>query len=100
MLTLSFKDNVNVFVAADKGFHFMSTINSYLYIEREIHFKNLSYGKAIRVDSIFIKLSCADLRWDELVRIILKLSFGPINREDLQCLSYLERCAQSIFNIE
>ena len=37
-------------------------------------------------------LSCADLRWNELVEIILKLGGDTILKEDLNNLSNMERC--------
>ena len=38
-------------------------------------------------------LSCADLRWNELVEIITKLGSKYISDEDIENLSYFERCA-------
>ena len=37
-------------------------------------------------------LSCADLRWNELVSIVIKLSGKSISDADIESLSYFERC--------
>ena len=40
----------------------------------------------------FLTLSCADLQWNELISIIFKLNDIDIADEDIDRLSYRERC--------
>ena len=42
--------------------------------------------------TFFLTLSCADLRWNELIYIIFKLNGIDIADEDTDRLSYHERC--------
>ena len=42
--------------------------------------------------TFFLTLSCADLRWNELIYIIFKLNGTDIADEDIDRLSYHERC--------
>ena len=37
-------------------------------------------------------LSCADLRWNELVSIISKLNGETLSEENIKNLSYYDRC--------
>ena len=40
----------------------------------------------------FLTLSCADLRWNELVFTILKQQGKTMSEEEIENLSYSERC--------
>ena len=48
--------------------------------------------KQLGIPTYFLTLSCADLRWEELPYIINKLNKLGLNDEELQKLSYQERC--------
>ena len=41
---------------------------------------------------MFLTLSCADLRWNELVEIISKLNSLGLTKENVEGLNYFERC--------
>ena len=41
---------------------------------------------------MFLTLSCADLRWNELVEIISKLNSLGLTKENVEGLNYLQRC--------
>ena len=41
---------------------------------------------------MFLTLSCADLRWNELVEIISKLNSLGLAKENVEALNYFERC--------
>ena len=48
--------------------------------------------KQLGTPTLFLNLSCAELRWNELISIIFKLNGIDIADEDIDRLSYHERC--------
>ena len=48
--------------------------------------------KQLGIPSFFLTLSCADLRCNELISIISKLNGLNISEEDIDQMSYHERC--------
>ena len=62
--------------------------------------------KQLGTPTFFLTLSCADLRWNELISIIFKLNIRvDISDEEVDEMSYHERCDilnknQDIFSIE
>ena len=48
--------------------------------------------KQLGIPIYFLKLSCADLRWEELPYIINKFSNLELSDKELKNLSYQERC--------
>ena len=63
--------------------------------------------KQLGIPTWFMTLSCADLRWPELFQIVARTLGKNLTDEQVQALSYVERCQmltllllQSIFNTE
>ena len=54
--------------------------------------RSFGNGETIRLPNLFLKLSCADLRWNELVEIISKLNSLGLTKENVEGLNYFERC--------
>ena len=52
----------------------------------------LAMVKQLETPTFFPPLSCADLSWKELISIIVKLNGIDIADEDIDRLSYHERC--------
>ena len=50
------------------------------------------YGKEIGTSTFFLALPCADLRWNELISIIFKLTRVDISDAEVDEMSYHERC--------
>ena len=48
--------------------------------------------KQLGAPTFFLTLSCADLRWNELISIIFKLNRVDISDEEVDEMSYHERC--------
>ena len=46
----------------------------------------------LETPKFFLTLSCADLRWNELISIIFKLNRADISDEEVDEMSYQERC--------
>ena len=51
----------------------------------------LAMVKQLGIPTYFLKLSCADLRWEELPYIINKLNNLGLSEKELKNLSYQER---------
>ena len=48
--------------------------------------------KQLRCPTYLLMLSCADLKWNELVEIISKLHSLGLRLVDIERLNYFERC--------
>ena len=55
-------------------------------------FEVLAMVKQLGLPTFLLTLSCADLRWNELVSIISKLNGLNLSEEDIDALSYFDRC--------
>ena len=52
----------------------------------------LATVKQLGTPTFFLTLPCADLRWNELISIIFKLNRVDISDEEVDEMSYHERC--------
>ena len=52
----------------------------------------LAMVKQLETPTFFLILSCVDLRWNELISIIFKLNRVDILDEEVDEMSYHERC--------
>ena len=55
----------------------------------EVFVRCFSHGQA----TFFMTLSCADLRWNELVSIISRLKGENLTEQQINNLNYFERCS-------
>ena len=54
--------------------------------------------KQLGIPTWFMTLSCADLRWPELFQIIARPKGNNITSEEVEALSYHERCSMLNLN--
>ena len=88
MLSKSFKQRVQEFIAKDKAFSFMSSIKGTpAYWKKFLH-QVLAMVKQLGAPKFFLTLSCADLRWNEVISIIFKLTRVDISDEKVDEMSY------------
>ena len=92
MLNRNFKEKVKEFIATDKAFSFMNCIKGTPAYWKKFLYEVLAMVKQLGVPTFFLTLSCADLRWDELISIISKLNNLNLTESDITNLSYLKRC--------
>ena len=92
MPSKNFKQRVQEFIVKDKAFSFMSSIKGTPAYWKKNVASGFSYGKQLRTPTFFLTLSCAALRWNELISIIFKLNRVDISDEAFDELSYHERC--------
>ena len=92
VLSKNFKDTVKDFISSEKAFSFMSMIKGTPAYWKKFLYDVLATVKQLGIPTFFLTLSCADLRWNELVSIISKLNKLGLRDDDINKLSYHERC--------
>ena len=92
MLSKKLKENVKKFIARDKVYSFMNAIKGIPAYWQKFLNQVLAMVKQLRIPTFFSTLSCADLRSNELISIISKLSGVDISDQDINQMSYHERC--------
>ena len=70
MLSKNFKQRIKELIANDKAFTFMSSIKSTSAYWKKFWHQVLAMIKPLGTPAFFLTLSCADLRWNELISII------------------------------
>ena len=92
MLNRNFEETVQQFIASEEVFSFMNTIKGTpAYWKKFLH-EVLVMVKQLGLPTFFLTLSCADLRWNELISIISKLEGSMLSEDEIQDLSYQDRC--------
>ena len=79
-------------IANDKPFSFKSSIKGTPVYWKKFLLQVLAIVKQLGRPSFFLTLSCADLRWNELISIIFKLNLADISDEEVDEMSYHETC--------
>lgn len=92
MLSQNFKETVKQFVANDKAFSFMSSVKGTPAYWKKFLQEVLAMVKQLGPPTFFLTLSCADLRWNELVSIICKLKGRNMSDDEINSIDYTERC--------
>ena len=69
----------------------MSSIRGTPSYWKQFFVRCFSHDKKVGYCNFFLSLSCADLKWDELTRIIYKLNNSTSFDDDLKNLTYEER---------
>ena len=88
MLSKNFKDTVKQFIASDDAFRFMNSIKGTPAYWEKLLREVLAMVKQLGLPTFFLTLSCADLRWNELISIISKLNKPSLNEEEIKSLAY------------
>ena len=73
MLSSNFTEPVKSFLTKDDAYQFMSNIKGTPACWKKFLFEVLTMVKQLGLPTFFMTLSCADLRWDELISIIASL---------------------------
>ncbi|XP_057316777.1 uncharacterized protein LOC130657796 [Hydractinia symbiolongicarpus] len=91
MLSKNFSETVQSCIAEDKGFQFMSPIKGTPAYWKRFLSEVPAMVKQLGLPTFFMTLSCADLRWNELISIIAKLNSENLTDEEIINLTYFER---------
>ena len=92
MLSNNFSETIKSFIARDEEFNFMNPIKGTSVYWKRLLFEVLAMVKQLDLPSYFMTLSCADLRWNELVSIISKLNGGNLTDEKINNITCFELC--------
>jgi len=90
-LSQNFKDKIGELISNDEAYNFMNTLKGTPAYWKRFLFEVLAMVKQLGLPTYFMTLSCADLRWNELVEIIGKLNDLNLSKEDIENLNYFER---------
>ena len=91
-LSKNFKTTIQQFIAQDKAYSFMSSIKGTPAYWKNYLFEVLAMVKQVGIPTFFMTLTCADLRWNELVEIISKLNRLDFSDDVIRNMTYQERC--------
>lgn len=91
-LSSDFENKMQTFIAEDKSFRFMAPMKGTPAYWKRFLQEVLAMVKQLGLPTFFMTLSCADLRWNELIKIISSLNGQPITDDQINELSYFERC--------
>ena len=92
----NYEESVKHFLSNDQGFLFMNQINEIPEYCKRFQGEVLAMVKQFGCPTLFLTLSSADLRWNELVEVISNLNSLGLNHKDTEVLNYFERC--NVFN--
>ena len=92
MLNRNFKATVKQFTAQNKAYSFMNPIKGTPACWKKLLHQVLAMEKQLGIPKFFMTLPCADLRWNESIMITSKLNSLHILMEDIEKMSYQERC--------
>ena len=92
MLSRNFKQTVRDCVAQDRAYSFMNTVKGTPAYWKKFMQEVLAMVKQLGIPTFFLTLSCADLRWNELISIISKINNLNLSDEDICHMTYNERC--------
>ena len=82
ILSQNYTYTIESLIAKDEAFNFMNTLKGTPAYWKRFQFEVLAMIKQLGLPTFFITLSCADLRWHELIEIIYKLNEGDILTDD------------------
>ena len=91
VLGSNFNEKVKEFIASDQAFTFMNTKGTPAYGKKFL-FDVLAMVKQLGVPTFFMTLPSTDLKWNELVSIVNKLHKLNMSEEDIENLTYHDRC--------
>ena len=93
MLQHNFQESVKNYISSDNAYRFMKTIKGTPAYWKNMLSDVLAMVKQLGMPSYFMTLSCADLQWEELIVIIRKLRGENICKDEIDNLSYFDKCA-------
>jgi hypothetical protein len=89
------KSDVNklkAMVCQDQAYLFLRQIPGTPPYWQKFMYEVIAMVKQLGIPTWFMTLSCADLRWPELFQIVARTQGRDITEEQVEALSYVERC--------
>ena len=90
-LSQNFKETISNLIANDDAFSFMSNLKGSPAYWKKFLYETLAMVKQLGLPTWFMTLSCADLRWPDIIEIIQKIKGKEMTEEEIRNLSYKER---------
>ena len=91
MLSNNFSETVPALVAKDKSYRFINSIKGTPAYREKFLREVLAMVKQLVLPTFFMTLSCAELRWNELISIIYTLKGETLQEEEINRLDYFKR---------
>ena len=79
-------------VCQDQAYLFLRQIPGMPPYWQKFLYEVVAMVKQLGIPTWFMTLSCADLRWPELFQIVARTQGRDITEEQVEALSYIERC--------
>ena len=79
-------------VCQDQAYLFLRQIPGTPPYWQKFMYEVIAMVKQLGIPTWFMTLSCADLRWPELFQIVARTQGRDISEEEVEALSYVERC--------
>ena len=79
-------------VCQDQAYLFLRQIPGIPPYWQKFMYEVIAMVKQLGIPTWFMTLSCADLRWPELFQIVARTQGRNITKEEVDALSYVERC--------
>ena len=79
-------------VCQDQAYLFLRQIPGTPPYWQKFMYEVVAVVKQLRIPIWFMTLSCADLRWPELFKIVARTQGSDITEDEIEALSYVERC--------
>ena len=98
MLSNNFSETVHALIAKDIAYRFMNSIKGTPVYWRKFLHEVLAMVKQLGLPTFFMSLSCADLRWNELISIISKLKVETLQEEEINRFDYFQCCSYLSLN--
>ena len=99
MLSRNFTETVKSFLTKDVAYQFMGNIKATPAYWKKFLFEVLVMVKQLVFVTFFMTLSCANLKWDELISIIASLSGENFQREDMENMDFFTRSSYLNLNL-
>ena len=87
----NFKETISGLIANDDAYNFTNQLKGTPAYWKRFLLEVLAMVKQLGLPTYFMTLSCADLRWNELVDIIQKLKGTEMTEEEIENMNYMER---------
>ena len=82
----------NSLVCQDQAYLFLRQVPGTPPYWQRFMYEVVAMVKQLSIPTWFMTLSCADLRWPELFKIVARTQGRDITEEEVEALSYVERC--------
>ena len=92
------RSNAQSLISKDQAYLFLRHIQALYHTGRDLCTEVVAMVQQLGIPTWFMTLSCADLRWPELFQIIARTKGMNITAEEVEALSYNERCSMLNLN--